>query len=483
LRRRLALATGRPNEAIQQQPLLEAVLPDDGSRRNSRRELLLGLRTAFGSGIRLEPQTAARDPTVRGWLELGILAAQAARGARIAPALASWQSRFPAHPAADIAASELLANGGPAQPTAAPGAHVAVVLPLSGRAAAQAAQIREGLLTAWYASPGHDRPELRFYDSASTPIADLLRTANESGADFIIGPLLREEVLAAAEVFGARPPTLALNFLPAEHPAPADFYQFALSPEDEARQIARRALADGRRRAVVLVPAGDWGQRVLAAFVNEMNAAGGTVLASATYSPSAADHSAAITTLLRISDSRARARRIEAIIGSSVNLQPRRRGDIDFIFAGGPASAARQLRPQLRFHYAGDIPTYATSDSFEPSVSANQDLEGLIFADMPWVLTNDTIVEQVRAALRGAWGEDGAVRSKLFAFGYDAWLLATELRAGRGASLNQRAGLTGKLTVDPTGRVRRELEWAQIRAGAPRLLGPPAPSAAAAPGR
>ena len=32
----------------------------------------------------------------------------------------------------------------------------------------------------------------------------------------------------------------------------------------------------------------------------------------------------------------------------------------------------RLLRPQLRFHFAGDIPTYATSDAFEPDVRANR---------------------------------------------------------------------------------------------------------------
>ena len=42
------------------------------------------------------------------------------------------------------------------------------------------------------------------------------------------------------------PPILALNFLPADRPAPEGFYQFALSPEDEARQVARRMVAEGR---------------------------------------------------------------------------------------------------------------------------------------------------------------------------------------------------------------------------------------------
>ena len=64
------------------------------------------------------------------------------------------------------------------------------------------------------------------------------------------------------------------------------------------------------------------------------------------------------------------------------------------------------MRPQLRYHYAGDIPTYATSDAFEPDVRANQDLDGLMFPDMPWMLGGD-LAEAVRAATRDAWPNAG----------------------------------------------------------------------------
>jgi outer membrane PBP1 activator LpoA protein len=294
------------------------------------------------------------------------------------------------------------------------------------------------------------------------PVAEAIDRANAAGAEQIIGPLLREDVQAAADYSGHRPPVLALNFLALDQTAPDNFFQFALSPEDEARSVARRALADGRRRAVALVPGGDWGQRVLAAFTEELNAGGGTVLASSSYNAGSADHSSSISSLLRINDSKTRARRIEAIIGGSVNVQPRRRGDIDFIFVPSTAQQARQLRPQLRFFYAGDIPAYATSDAYDG---------GLMFPDMPWVLTGSLAVSRARAALRTAYGENAAPRGKLFAFGYDAWTIAAGLRAGGGASLTPVAGLTGDLSLDANRRVRRELDWAQIRGNGVRLLG------------
>ena len=472
LKQRVALAAGRANEAILAQPGLESTLSNDSERESSRRALLRALQLAPDRGVKLEPQTAGRDANLRGWLELGLIAYQAQRGARVGPALVSWRTRFPQHVAQNFASQDaILPPVAALAPPVAAGAHVAVLLPLSGRAAAQAGQIRDGLLASWFASPAGTVPPLRFYDTAQLPVADALRLANESGADQIIGPLLREEVQAAADFNGARAPLLALNFLAPDHEPPEAFVQYALSPEDEARSVARRALADGHRRAIALVPASDWGQRVLAAFSEELNSAGGTVLASGSYAVSDADHSAEISSLLRINDSKARARRIEAIIGGSVNSQPRRRGDIDCIFVPSNASQARQLRPQLRFFYAGDIPTYATSDAYDGAGVINQDADGLMFPDMPWVLTASTAVTRARAALRSAYGDTGAPRGKLFAFGHDAWTLAVALRATGGGSLAPVAGLTGNLSLDANRRVRRELEWAQISGAGIRLLG------------
>ena len=487
LRQRAAFATARPIEAIRAQIVREKILANDAARAASRRELLGQLRAAAERGVKLEPMTA-RDTVVRGWLELGQLAAQSDR-ATLGTPLANWRARYPTHPGIELARGGLIivdanatqgASGGQPGSTQPgvmpPGAHVAVLLPSTGRTAAAAAQIRDGLLTALYSVPSGSRPELRFYDTNSMSVADAIASATAAGAESIIGPLTREEVVAAADYSGRRPAILALNFLPADKPVPADFYQYALSPEDEARQVARRALADGRRRAVALVPAGDWGTRVANAFREELEAGGGQLLASVAYAPGKTDYSAPIQQSLRLSDSIARARRLEGVLGTSLQFTPRRRADVDFLFTPASAGTARQLRPQLRFHFAGDIPAYATSDSYDANPQANQDLDGLMFPDMPWNLSvgssgnSAAAVTRVRTAAQAAWG-DAAPRSKLYAFGYDAWQLATAIHAGTAATdTASLAGLTGTLSFDGQRRVRRELSWAQLRGGNVRLL-------------
>src|SRR5581483_11251257 len=304
--------------------------------------------------------------------------------------------------------------------------------------------------------------------------------ATQEGAEFIVGPLTREEVMAAADLAAPHPPILALNFLPNERPAPPTVYQYALSPEDEARLAARRILEDGHRHGVALVPAGDWGTRVLGAFKQELEAGGGTLFATGPLDPAQTDYSEEVMQILRITDSRARYKRLESILGTKLQFEPRRRADLEFIFAPGQAGMERLLRPQLRFHYAGDVATYATSDAFEPDPRANQDLEGLMFPDMPWMLGGD-LADAVRAAVRDAWPSGGPRRGRLFAFGFDAYRLAVALRE-RGVTNNINIqGLTGRLTVDADRRVHRDLNWAQIHDGEVRVLQPPSPPAPASP--
>jgi outer membrane PBP1 activator LpoA protein len=135
------------------------------------------------------------------------------------------------------------------------------------------------------------------------------------------------------------------------------------------------------------VPEGDWGTRVAAAFDEELRAAGGLVLGQSTFNTADRDYGASIMQVLRTDNSRARHQRIQATIGQKLEFEPRRRADIQFIFAPcNLPTPARLLRPQLRFHLAGDIPTYTLGDAYEPHPTANEEIDGVMFPDMPWMV-------------------------------------------------------------------------------------------------
>jgi outer membrane PBP1 activator LpoA protein len=469
LKMRIALAAGRPVDGVRAEMIGEGFAASPAERTQLRSALLAALRDAREHGVKLEA-AASPDPIVRGWLELGAIATDTHGASLIGEAeAASWRAKYPNHPALEVLAQAL-----PAPLVAArPGGRIALLLPLSGPAAAQAATVRDGFLSAYYQLPAATRPVLDVDDTGAVSAAATVGQARASGASFIVGPLTREDVAAVADLGPEPIPVLALNFLPADRPAPSGLYQFALSPEEEAQIVARRILQDGRHHGVALVPRGDWGNRVIDAFTRELTAGGGGLITQAVYDPSEHDYSYELKNILRVEDSEARHAHLQNVLGIKLNFEPRHRGDIEFVFiVPESATNARLIQPQLKFFYAGDIPSYSLSNAYEPDTTdANRDIDGLLYPDMPWMVSDDASLEAIRANIEQAWGNGVAWRSRLFAFGYDACQLMLALSGGQQKlSEIQIAGLSGELHFDANGRVQRELIWVQSRDGEPKRL-------------
>lgn len=511
LRQGLALANALPVEAVRSALEREKLAVDPSAATALRAALLSELRTAVDTGLRIDPRLAGRDALVRGWLEAASLAARAARvpASGNAAITAAWQRRYPNHPARTALVATHLDAPQPmataATPTASPrndasgsvepapttarstgtsrvdSAHIAVLLPLSGRLAAAGRDVRDGLIAAHFAH-GVDAPALRFYDTATATDAATMQTlitrASAAGARFLIGPLGRDEVSLAANLSNSLP-QLLLNTLPVPSKDTAEsttpnaplIWQYALLPEEEAKLAAERALAANQRRAIILLPPGDWATRVGTAFRSTFEAGGGRVLVQESL---ADDSSAAIEKALRLDQSRARHRRLQSILDETLVFQPRRRGDVDLLFSPGTAQQLRQLRPQLKFNGAADIPTYATAEAWDGNKSS--ELEGLLFADMPWMMS-PTSGEASRLAMQlESAGDEPRRHGRLFAFGYDAWLLqaAMQQRMTTGAvdSPLRIDGVTGVLSVGTDGIIHRELTLARINAGVAAAVTP-----------
>jgi outer membrane PBP1 activator LpoA protein len=69
--------------------------------------------------------------------------------------------------------------------------------------------------------------------------------------------------------------------------------------------------------------------------------------------------------------------------------------------------------------------------------------------------------------VRSAWPTRTTRLDRLYAFGFDAYRLVPELRANALSESNTFAGVTGRLRLDQHNKIRRDLDWAQIRNGAP----------------
>ena len=460
IRGRSAFLTGHPVEGVRALVERERYISDPAALRGNRDELLTRVRAAaeHGTPMKAPPKT---DPIVVGWLEFGPIAVEVERNpARATAALDAWKRQFPQHPANTSVLSA--AQTQIAVATEYP-SQIALLLPLSGRAEAFGIAVRDGFIAAYLQQSAATRPRLKIYDVAAESVASAYNRAVADGAGFVVGPLFKDEVAAVAPVTGGRTPVLALNFLGETVPPPKNFYQFALLPEDEARMVARRMVADGRLNGVAIVPSGEWGTRVAAAFAEELKSLGGNVLESGRYDPAQVDFSDVIRTVMQL-----KATRVEK---GEKPEPPTHRSDAAFIFvAASTAGTARLILPQLKYNYSGDVPVYSTSDSFEPDPVANSDVEGMTFPDMPWMISNDPATAQIRDSVRAAWPARTARRDRLYAFGFDAYRLVPGLQSNSPAASSNLAGVTGKLHLDQQNKIRRDLDWAQIRAGAPFVL-------------
>lgn len=460
-----------PTRAVELLMQRESWLDDRRSIDRNRERLWNGLLVSDPHVLRAAAEMAT-DPTVRGWLTLGSLAtATGQKGIGWSNGVVRWRERNAGHPAMslldtlEIPEDQLLAYP----------RRIALLLPLSGRTASAGKAVQNGFLGAYFASAGglDDRQSIRIYDvNAEGGPSAAYTSAVEDGAEFVVGPLLRNNVNELANDILVPVPVLTLNYLPDESLPPPGLFQFALSPEDEAISAAVRALQDGHSKAVALVPNSNWGRRLLSAFATEFEGQGGTLLDYRSFTSESPDFSRTIEELMGLAGSVSRYQRLRANIGSPLQFDPRRREDVDFIFLAADGAAGRLLKSQLKFHYSGDLPVYSTSSIYAMDGRSNADLNGIRFADTPWIIAPQSWIRYLPDVFQEYWPEERRL-GRLHAMGYDAYHLVAPLFAARNGTITEIDGATGILYLDAGGKVHRRLAWAEFRGGEPVPL--PAP--------
>ena len=414
------------------------------------------------------------DPpgTQGGWMELTrIIKRHGGDPTQVQPLMADWRQRFPDHPALPQLLDGYFQR---LESQYLRPERLAILLPNEGRFANAATALRNGLLAAYYQQEPALRPQLAFYDSSNpADIWPLYQQAVASGADVVIGPLDKQAVAQFARAGELEIPVLALNQVVPEVAPPADLYQFGLSPEDEAGQVAEKAWIDGFSTAIVLTPDGSWGDRIFGAFRDRWEQLGGALAEHQRYDPKEHDFSQAIKALLNVDESSARHNEIQRLLGKRLEFEPRRRQDANFIFLAATTQKARGIRPQLQFHHAADLPVYSTSHAFSGQLSPkeDEDLEGLKFPDIPWLLMDETDNPLSRQRLAEILPESQSNYQRLYAMGVDSYLLLPHLARLQSSPREILEGKTGNLHLDGKNHVRRQLVWAQMEKGEPRVIG------------
>ncbi|SEM73906.1 penicillin-binding protein activator [Halomonas caseinilytica] len=391
---------------------------------------------------------SSQEPDTRAWLALTDLVRDNSGDIeRLFQRLDDWRNQHPEHPAARRLPSKVLAlrdlRGREIR-------HVAVFLPEGGPLAGVADAIKQGMRAHHLneVNDGASGSRLSFIDSTEGDLDALYREARNRGAQAVIGPLDKDLVSRLEQREQVPLPTLALNYGTAAHNQAEGLFQYGLSAENEARQVARRGRVDGLRRAAVMVPDNDWGRRVGEAFRDTWLANGGEITRTERYNPG---RPATESTRRAVSSPRP-----------------------DMLFLLALPEYARQVPPTLDYYSASELPVYATSHLYEgrPQPRLDKDLDGVRFVDIPWQIPDAAVGGEDALPFLDSYHqlreESDPSLFRLMAMGVDAYELTRRLPQFQAIPGSELFGATGTLNVADDGRIQRQLPWARFSDGVPQ---------------
>jgi len=401
--------------------------------RENNKYIWRGLSALKVSELNSVPQ----NDVVSGWIALAEIT-KASPQKHWRQNIKNWQLRFGKHPATEHIVPHLVQNLPPLTPLK----EVALLLPLSGKFGARALAVQNGFFALAETGFEKNKPSIKVHDINADNILQVYQTVVDDGADFVVGPLEKGtlELLATHKTL-LPVPTLGLNHL--QTPVlTGNFYQFSLSPEDEARVVAARAWVDGHRTALLLVPEGQFGERVLEAFIIAWEEQGGEVVSQHRYGNN---------------------------FKTSISKVLRGVKEVDMAFMLAFPQVARKIRPLFKSKLS-DLPIYSTSHLYNGTLNPKRDakLNGVKFVDMSWILAPDENGQEWQSSLQKSWPKEFKKYKRLFALGIDAYTLLSKLQQ---LSQLEWQGQTGYLSVDHKGIIHREqLRLAHFVEGKPQLL-------------
>ena len=459
---------GKHMYAVDRRVQLDSYFTDARQKELNNKKIWAALSSLSSEQLKYERQIKHRNnkAIIDGWLDLAdVMRSGQQHIGKLENDLLDWGTRHPTHPANGTFLTSLVDNY---QIDVSGQKRIAILLPIQGELSKVTATIKNGMLSAYYSdNTSSVKPVLSFLDTSDEDVIfmQLYQRAIDDGATHIIGPLDKVEINKLAQQRELDIPVLTLNQSESMMGHTENLFQFGLSPEDEARQVAELAIMQNKLRAAVFFPDSDWGKRLNKAFTEHYEYLGGTVLAASDYATNTNDYRRPIRELFNLDQSDIRRRKVEDTIGARTVSEPKRRMDIDMIFLAATHRSARSIMPAFKFHHAGDLPVYATSHVYTGKVNRelDRDLNGLIFCDLPWVLDNNSELEET---FTRNWPQQASL-TRLFALGIDAYHLIYNLEYLQNRDYAFYNGQTGNIQLDDYNRITRKLLWAKFEYGAP----------------
>lgn len=356
---------------------------------------------------------------------------------------------------------------------------IAVLLPLSGRLKGQGEAIKQGVLAAYFehynysTQSDHQAISLEFIDTGSNPqLSDSIDQAKLAEFGTIIGPLLKSHIQRVNTLVLPNVQMLSLNQVTKEGAESSDaLVMFALSPEQEAKQLALLMHKQGIKKPVLVRNNSRVSSRMAEAFLNEWTSASDD--SEQQLSPQQipftdnASMRVGIRSALDVTQSQKRISQINNLSEKEVLSVTRNRRDVDAFVVFANPNEIELINPIIESSISlfsnKQIPVFATSYSYDHKQSKNsqRDLRNLVFTDMPWLLP-DGRNSRLSRNVDGLMNRPSSTFLRLFAFGYDALTIANDFARLNSFPHISIAGLSGELHIDPVNQVARELSFIEI---------------------
>lgn len=432
----------------------------------------------------VELLTKKEAPNLDGWLQLNQYASKFGdNDKQFSRYLFQWQRQYPNHPA--IAISEHLLQQTLTQNEIE---NIAVILPLTGKQRNAGLAVQQGILAAYEQQNVEQDTEktLHFFDSNTLDWQSLPNKLNEEHIDFVIGPLLKSHLnrylelnLSSAntneqantiedEIDSEQAlsiPALLLN-LPSQQTLAANQVAFSMRPEDEAIQAAATLSQVGFKQAIVLSHQDKVSQRIALAFVKQWQEKTDQLLEIVYFEQGKAMQNN-LKASLDVKASQTRIDELKSRLKQTIKAQTRNRRDVDMIYVVGSAQQTRLVKPYIDVNispFASLIPVYASSRSHSiknDSSSAN-DLQGLTFTEIPWLLKSADQNKGLAVVSAQLWPKRSDSLSRIFAMGFDSYNLVNKLNLMQQAPYIRHYGQTGVLQLSDN-ILTRSLIWGRYQ--------------------
>lgn len=300
------------------------------------------------------------------------------------------------------------------------------------------------------------------YDTNSQPIDLLLKQVQQEGADLIVGPLLKPEVIKTIELKSGLP-VLALNEVD-NIPLATTVCFFSLSPEDETRNAAQHLRQQQKSNPLIIVPDNKFGQRMAQTFADEwQRSGGGTVLQQTFGSLDSLKSSINRGVGIRMTGTPVLPTD-NAPLPLDTQSMPTTNGAIDSVYIIATSDELTLIKPMIDMAISTKKrpPIYVSSRSNQGGMGPDfrMEMDGIQFSDIP-LMTGANLPLMQKASSKFA--NDYSLM-RLYAMGIDAWSLANNYNELTKGTL-QFNGVSGSLRVEDNCTIYRQLPWMQFKQG------------------